>query len=315
MNSYDEFLNFVLGSKGGEQSVTVVEPLSISENGVYTASEGYAFSPVTVDVTSGGGGGITADDIAMRTISGVVSGSASFIAQYAFYQCFSLTAASFPACTHIGASAFQACSSLTAASFPACTHIGASAFQACSSLTAASFPACTYIGTSAFQDCRSLTAVSFPACTSIGSYVFYNCRSLTAASFPACTHIGASAFQDCRSLTAVSFPACTHIGSYVFYNCSSLTAASFPACVSVGASTFRGCYHLESAYFFGTSVPTLGANAFTSTPIGGYSASLGRYGSVFVRESLYSAFITATNWSSIASRIVSMTDAEIEALG
>ena len=228
MNNYDEFLNFVLGSKGGgEQSVTVVEPLSISENGVYTASEGYAFSPVTVDVTSGGGGGITVDDIAMRTISGVVSGSAS----------------------------------------------------------------------------------------RIGSYAFQNCFSITTASFPACVSIDSYAFQSCRSLTTASFPACVSIGSSAFNNCYSLTTASFPACVSIGNGAFQRCYNLESTYFLGSSVPILSNNAFASTPIGGYSISLGHYGSVFVRESLYSAFIVATNWSSIASRIVSMTDAEIEALG
>ena len=202
-----------------------------------------------IEAISGGGGGITADDIAMRTISGVVSGSASFIKAYAFYQCFSLTAASFPACTSIG----------------------------------------NY----AFDDCRSLTTVSFPACTSMSFSAFANCRSLTTVSFPACTSIGAYAFAFCRSLTTVSFPTCTSIGSYAFSR----------------------CYLLESAYFLASSIPTLGQNAFSRTPIGGYSASLGRYGSVFVRESLYSAFITATNWSSIASRIVSMTDAEIEALG
>jgi hypothetical protein len=51
-------------------------------------------------------------------------------------------------------------------------------------------------------------------------------------------------------------------------------------------------------------VTALGTNPFTSTPIGGYSAVAGQYGSVFVPASLLTAFQTATNWSSIASRIV-----------
>ena len=55
-----------------------------------------------------------------------------------------------------------------------------------------------------------------------------------------------------------------------------------------------------------SSIPTLGISAFTSTPIGGYSASAGQYGSVFVPSSLYESFLTAPNWSSIASRIVSV---------
>lgn len=37
------------------QSVQVVSSLSVTENGTYTAPTGYAYSPVTVDVSSGGG--------------------------------------------------------------------------------------------------------------------------------------------------------------------------------------------------------------------------------------------------------------------
>jgi hypothetical protein len=46
---------------------------------------------------------------------------------------------------------------------------------------------------------------------------------------------------------------------------------------------------------------------FYSTPIGGRTTSTGGvYGSVFVPSSLYSSFITATNWTSISARIVSV---------
>jgi len=53
-----------------------------------------------------------------------------------------------------------------------------------------------------------------------------------------------------------------------------------------------------------TRVPTLGAGAFSSTPIGGYSAKAGRYGSVYVPSSLVNSFKTATNWAAVSSRIV-----------
>jgi len=52
-----------------------------------------------------------------------------------------------------------------------------------------------------------------------------------------------------------------------------------------------------------TSVPALGTSAFASTPIGGYSASIGWFGSVYVPNSLVNSFKTATNWASISSRI------------
>lgn len=107
--------------------------------------------PVAIDaIPTGGGGDVTWDEIAVRTIRGNATGSASFITLYAFYSC----------------------KSLTAASFPVCTSIGSSAFANCTSLATASFPVCTSIGNYAFTNCTSLATVSFPACTSIGSYAF-----------------------------------------------------------------------------------------------------------------------------------------------
>lgn len=38
------------GGEGGGSTITV-EPLYVSENGEYTAEEGYAYDPVTVDVS------------------------------------------------------------------------------------------------------------------------------------------------------------------------------------------------------------------------------------------------------------------------
>ena len=187
----------------------------------------------------------------------------------------------------------------------ACTNIGVGAFYYCNSLTTVSFPACTTIGGDAFFYCSSLTSVSFPACTSIGSNAFYCCSNLTTASFPACTTIGCYAFFYCYSLTSVSFPACTSIGSNAFYDCSNLTTASFPVCTSIGSYAFRDCYNLKSLYLLGSSVCKLSnSNAFTSTPIGGYSKSAGTYGSIYVPASLLTSYQTATNWTYFSSRFV-----------
>ncbi len=76
-------------------------------------------------------------------------------------------------------------------------------------------------------------------------------------------------------------------------------------CSSIGGSAFGSCYNLIRLYLTSvTAVPSLGTYAFSSTPIGGYSASAGQYGSVYVPTSLVDAFKVATNWSSIADRIV-----------
>lgn len=182
------------------------------------------------------------------------------------------------------------------------------AFAYCSSLTTVSFPNCSNIESYAFQYCSSLTSVSFPNCTSIGDYAFFSCCCLTTVSFPNCSNVGGAAFQSCYSLTAISFPNCTNVGTNAFQYCSSLTTISLPNCSNISNYAFRYCYNLLSLYLNNvSSVTSLGRSAFQSTPIGGYTTSTGGiYGSVFVPSSLYNSFITATNWTSISARIVSM---------
>ena len=262
-----------------------------------------------------------------RSLTSIDFPSCTSIGFNAFQDCSSLTSVSFPTCTTIRAFAFNGCTSLASVSFPICNSIESNVFQFCSSLTSISFPVCTYMGSYAFRHCSGLTSVNFPVCTSIRDSTFYSCYHLTSVSFPSCANIGVSAFQYCSSITSVSFPACTNIGAYAFMGCisltsisfpictaignatfqycSSLTSVSFPVCTSIGASTFRSCYNLISLYLLNSSVCVLyNSNAFFSTPIGGYSASAGRYGSIFVPTSLVDAYKTATNWSYFSSRFV-----------
>ena len=367
--------------------------LSITSNssGIDVAS----YASVNVSVPTGGGGGFTADEIAMRTISGSISGSATAISSYAFAFCASLTDASFSKATTIGSQAFSQCYSLKTISFPLATTVGGYAFYACNKLISAIFPSVTSIGTYAFYSCSSLTVASFPlllsvsqnafnycfnletalfeSVTTISDYAFSSCYKLTNISFPLAITIGVSAFANCSSLAEASFPSATTIKSSAFMNCRnletaifpsvtsiaggvfsgcyklstisfpllasigpgafnycsslttiscsllttipssafqycrSLTTASFGAVTYISANAFTGCYYLISLYLTSVStVPALILTAFNSTPIGGYSNSAGRYGSVFVPSSLYASFITATNWSTISSRIVSM---------
>ena len=292
-------------------------------------AEGISIFGVT-GTHSGGGNTDIEDSIITRTISMMYENSrVTNIGDYAFARCYSLTSVSFPECTSIGSSAFASCSSLTSVSFPKCTSIWFAAFSYCSMLTSVSFPECTSIGDTAFFQCSGLTSVSFPECTSIGGNAFARCYSLTSASFPECTSIGIGAFMSCSSLTSVSFPKCTSIGSSAFASCPSLTEVDFPECKSIGSSAFfrcpsltkasfskcgyigqyafQSCYMLISLYLNSSSLVSL-ANiyALSSTPIGGYSISAGRYGSIYVPRSLLSSYKTAKNWSTYSSRFVGM---------
>ena len=277
------------------------------------------------------GGVNSAAAIIDRTISEYIdTDGITTIGSDAFAYCSSLTTASFPACTSIGYAAFLCCTSLATVSFPVCTSIGSNGFYKCPSLTTVSFPACKYIGSYAFQSCSSLATASFPSCTSIGNYAFYGCSSLTTVSFPACTSIGSNGFAYCSSLTTASFPACTSIGyaaflfctslatvsfpvcttfeSQAFMRCYSLTTVSFPACKDIVSYAFALCYNLLSLYLLGSSVAKLShSNAFSSTPIAGYTASTGGvYGSIYVPASLYATYSTSTNWAYFADRFVSV---------
>ena len=225
------------------------------------------------------------------------------IGYQAFQGCSSLTTISFPECTYLGSTAFYSCNNLTTASFPKCTFLGSGTFYNCSNLTTASFPECTFIGNRAFYNCGNLTTISFPKCTSIEYSAFQQCSNLTAASFPECTFIGASVFYYCSNLTVASFPECTNMDPYAFYGCGSLTTISLPKCISIGMNAFYNCKKLESAYFMGSSIPSIGANIFQLTPIANNSY-IGYYGSIYVPSSLLASYKTATNWAQYSARMV-----------
>ena len=247
-----------------ESNLTATASAIRSQLGVSNAFTPAQFAPAIASI-SGGGGGITVDDIAGRKISGSIYGStASIVRPYAFYACYDLTAASFPSATTLGVYAFGYCYSLTTISFPLVQTISASAFYNCSRIISA----------------------NFSELVSIGNAVFSNMTSLQSFVAPKVKYIGINAFHACRLLSELSLPVISYIGS----------------------SAFQGCYKLLSLYLNSVSaVPSLGTNAFSTTPIGGRTTSTGGvYGSVFVPASLFNSFKTATNWSSISARLVSV---------
>ena len=278
MDLFDIVISGKINRDGGGGGDVSVDALNVVENGVYSASSGHAFSPVTVsvpqsgitptgtknidsngiyDVTSfasasvavpqpsgtssitangiyditsfasvdvnvsgGGGGGYTADDIAMRTISGVVSGSAALIQT--------------------------------------------GAFCLCSGITAAYFPNAESVYTDAFASCSSLSIVSLP-----NAKIFSN-----------------SVFLSCNELTELSLPNATKFAAY----------------------TFASCKKLSALYLLGSSVVSIpNANLFTATPMSD-SSYTGSFGSIYVPASLVSSYKTASKWSLYADRITSYVE-------
>ena len=194
---------------------------------------------------------------------------------------------------------------LTTVNFPMCISIFANAFLQCTRLASVSFPNCVEISPSAFYGCNSLEIVNFPKCEVINISCFGYCNDLTTAIFPKCTEIWSSAFTGCSNLVTISFPLCSRIRTSAFYGCTNLATVSFPKGNSIAGYAFNNCYNLKSLYLMGSSVCELkNSNAFTSTPIGGYSASAKTYGSIYVPASLLTSYKTATNWTYFSSRFV-----------
>ena len=84
-----------------------------------------------------------------------------------------------PMCSYISNYAFTNCRSLTQVNLPMCGYIDSNTFKDCYSLSQISLPVCSYIGTDVFWNCYSLSQVSLPMCSSIDSWVFENCSSLS----------------------------------------------------------------------------------------------------------------------------------------
>ncbi len=264
-----------------------------------------------------------------NSLSSVDLPKVSVVDASAFASCTSLVDVKLPSAETVGVYAFQGCSSLESISMPDASRIREYAFFGCSKLSEVYLPNVSIISSYAFSNCMSLISLNLPKVTEIGSGAFSNCRGLSYASLPSVTRIGAYAFHYCNSMSFVYMPCVTYIGTEAFAFChlldnvnlpnlSTLQTSAFNACLSlktvtlpsvtfIGSYAFSACRNLLSLYLPGSSVPVLSSWAFNYSPIGGSTASTGGvYGSIYVPASLYSTYISATNWSIYSSRIASM---------
>ena len=107
--------------------------------------------------------------------------------------------------------AFYDCPSLTSVTIPnSVTSMGEQAFGECVSLLGITIPnGMTSIDEYTFYNCTSLTSVTIPnRVTSIGNHAFKECASLASITIPgSITEIGYEAFMGCTSLKSVTIPA------------------------------------------------------------------------------------------------------------
>lgn len=302
-----------------------------SVSGTMTVSEA---TTAVENIETGGGGDETVDSLIDRNISKITT-SALRIGSFAFASAMSLSAINAPLCEKIYDSAFCYCKSINSIYFPNTSLIGRYAFQSCalSEFTGDQFPKVLSISTYAFADCSLLTTIrlnnssacsidtrGFAGCSrletlegafkGIGESAFIGCTSLKTVNTTLTSYIGAYAFSNCSALESINLLSLKAVNSAVFSGCINLSFASFQSVSRIQSSAFYGCFNLLTLYLMSTSVVTLmHANAFWSTPISTYTTSTGGvHGSIFVPASLYNSYLTATNWSTYSSRIVSVAE-------
>lgn len=218
------------------------------------------------------------------------------------------------------------------ASYQSAVYVYSSAFYNCSALT--SFPfrlSVEYRAVDAFRGAGIKSIYSndtnFAVQTTIGTRCFYSCLSLRYISYPRAVTLSSSVFQGCINLSYVNFwgSLCSlnRIFSSAFYGCSALGSIMFGMDTSfyggncqIYPGAFMNCTSLSKVYIPHWSQASnihglQNVNAFENTPLSD-STYLGYYGSIYVPESLYSSYITATNWAAYSERFVSVTEAEME---
>lgn len=273
MDLYNLVLSAKLSKGGGSEPV--IESLSVTENGTYTAPSGVdGYSPVTVNVP-----GITP--------SGTYSITSNGIYDIVSFASVDVNVSGGGGGDHDAEDGLITRAISGAYENSRVTSIGSYAFDNCTSLTTASFPNVTLIGGNAFSGCTRLTTVSFPNAALISGSAFYNCTSLTTANFPNVASISGNAFRSCTSLTTASFP-----------NVKSIN----------GGYVFNGCTRLKSFYILASSVAGLAdTNVFANTPMS-TSSYLGYFGSIYVPASLVDSYKSARYWSAYADRITSYVE-------
>lgn len=250
---------------GGGITPTGTKQISITENGTTTEDvTNYANAEITVNVSGGGTSGWDADDIASRSaIDGaVVCSTATKLYPYCF--------------------AYTKITSFRSDTVTSLDNIDSFAHY--------------------FYKATSLASVSMPNVNSqIGNNSFQNCSALETVNIPNALLGRVSAFNSCSSLREAVFPKTPSVANSVFNNCTSLAKADLGSSAittsgNIAANAFAGCTSLNVLILRkGVAYGLDNISAFNNTPF----ASGKSGGTLYVPNSLISAYQAITNWATI----------------
>ena len=216
----------------------VTETLSVSVNGTYTPGQGVdGFSQVVVDVPQSVSG-FTEKDLTEKTFTITnLNNSASYVASSAFYNTNTLQTVNLPNCKEVYSYAFQECANLSEISLPVCENIKDNAFNT-TGLRTVYLPSCKNLGMMAFRYCRSLTEVNMPELIIVGGSTFQSCSSLVSVSIPKIKVIGGNMFMNCSLLSSVDISTCVIINQQAFQNTNITGRLDLANCISVSWQAF-----------------------------------------------------------------------------
>ena len=176
---------------------------TITQNGTYTADEGYTgLGNVEVRVPTSLGDNV-AKGIIDGTITELSDSSIREIKAYTFYSRLNLQTADFPGVTRVGEYAFEACSSLKTVNLQNATTVGVRVFFGCAALEAADVRKSVSISEKLFSNCFKLESVNCQSATTISNSGFASCPALTTIDLPAVGSIDTYGFYGCKNLTTI----------------------------------------------------------------------------------------------------------------
>ena len=179
--------------------------------------------------------------------------------------------------------------------------IGEDAFFRCKSLESLTIPSgvCAWSGHSHFEsymDSLNNLTIEYGV-PNIPGRAFVGCTALTTVTIPdTVAFIGDEAFQNCTSLTSVTIGSgIEEIGNSSFAYCSGLTSVTIGESINViGGGAFAYCTNLQSITIKSLNPPSISGTTFDST----------NNCPIYVPTASVSAYQSATNWSTLADRII-----------
>lgn len=175
-----------LEGKAAGGAEPIIEPLSVTENGTYTAPDGVdGYSPVTVNVAGSAEEDTNSEWFANLIMSGSqtveiyndkVSGT---LEPYAFYYNTNVSKIELPNISYLKERSFYYCTSLKTLLLPGLIgYTYQYMADGCTNLETVDVHDSSYISSYTFRNCSKLAKLDLHKAGNIGTYAFYGCTAL-----------------------------------------------------------------------------------------------------------------------------------------